>query len=200
MQLLKIKTTPIEYEIKIEHAELKQSQEQPRAERRTENAKLDINTRDTQMRVDSSRMRRNLNMKPNSEFIGENADKGVQNAMQKSAEYAQIGKQLSQIQNGAKVSDVYRNKLLNELVSDSNVNVQVTQLGDPDITWTPPTIDLSYIKGDITTEWQVNKSEMEYVPGRFHMDIIQMPKVSIEYVGGPRYVPASADPNYEGEK
>lgn len=192
MQLLKITSTPIEYEIKIEHAELKKAE--------TEMAQLKIKTQQAQMKINNAEMRRNLNMRNNDEFVRQNATNGVQNAMQKTSEYAQLGKQLSQIHNGTNVSDIFRNKMLNEAVAAAQQTPQYVQLGNPDITWTPPKIDLSYIKGVDSEPWQTNKSNMEYVPGRFHMDIIQLPKVSIEYLGGAVYVPKSSDPNYEAKE
>lgn len=192
MQLLKITTTPIEYEMKIEHAKFEKADPME-----FHNGEIQIKTHNTQMRADSSQMRRNLGMQNNDEFIKSNANRGMQNAMQKTAEYTQMGKQLSQIHNGTKVSDIYRNKMLNEAVAASQQMVEYVQLGDPKMTWTPPKIDLSYIKNDDTRQYQTTKSNMEYVPGRFHMDIIQLPKVSIEYVGEAMYVPASSAPGYE---
>lgn len=193
MQLLKITTTPIEYKLEIEHAKLEKTSP-------TENAQLNIKTQNAQMRVDSPQMRANLNRRNNDEFVRKTANDGIQNAMQKTNEYAQMGKQLSQISNKTSVSDIYRNKMLNEATSNASQTVQYVQLGNPDITWTPPKIDLSYIKGYDSTPYQTAKSNMEYVPGRFHMDIIQLPKVSIEYTGGVRYVPSSSDPNYVPEE
>ena len=46
-------------------------------------------------------------------------------------------------------------------------------------------------------EWAMSKNELEFVPGRFKMEITQFPEVNIEYTGGFMYVPASADPEYE---
>lgn len=54
---------------------------------------------------------------------------------------------------------------------------------------------------DISADFLRNEqSKIEYVPGRFHMDIIQYPKVEFEYIGGFNYVPKSSDPDYEGEE
>lgn len=192
MQLLKITTTPIEYEMKIEHAKFEKVNPME-----FNDAQVQIKTQNAQMKIDSSQMRRNLNMRNNDEFVKQNADRGMNNAMQKTAEYTQLGKQLSQVHNGTKVSDVFRNKMLNEAVSAAQQSPEYVQLGDPTFTWSPPKIDLSYIKNDDTRQYQTAKSNMEYVPGRFHMDIIQLPKVSIEYVGDAMYVPASSAPDYE---
>ena len=39
---------------------------------------------------------------------------------------------------------------------------------------------------------------MEFTPGDIEISVTQQPDVIIKYVGGPLYVPPSADPNYEG--
>ena len=36
-----------------------------------------------------------------------------------------------------------------------------------------------------------------FTPPDFELEILEMPKVIIKYVGGPIYIPKSADPNYE---
>ena len=43
---------------------------------------------------------------------------------------------------------------------------------------------------------KVLNGNYEFIPGNIEMSITQHPDVLIEYVGGPIYVPPSADPNY----
>lgn len=38
---------------------------------------------------------------------------------------------------------------------------------------------------------------LRFSPPSFEIEILEMPKVIIKYVGGPIYIPRSADPNYE---
>ena len=41
------------------------------------------------------------------------------------------------------------------------------------------------------------RPESEFIPGDIEFTVTQRPEVRIKYVGGPIYVPPSADPNYE---
>jgi hypothetical protein len=41
----------------------------------------------------------------------------------------------------------------------------------------------SSVNADWNTEWNSSRREMEFVPGRFQMEITQYPKVTIEYLG-----------------
>ena len=44
---------------------------------------------------------------------------------------------------------------------------------------------------------QVMPQSAVYVPGELAINVEQYPKVEIEYVGEPLYVPPSANPSYE---
>jgi hypothetical protein len=41
------------------------------------------------------------------------------------------------------------------------------------------------------------RSNFEFVPGKIEFIVKQMPRLEIEYLGGPIYFPRSSDPNYE---
>ena len=46
-------------------------------------------------------------------------------------------------------------------------------------------------------DWRVNQTKFEFIPGDIEISVKQKPEVIIKYIGGPLYVPPSADPNYE---
>ena len=43
---------------------------------------------------------------------------------------------------------------------------------------------------------RMNNAKFEFIPGDIEITVKQQPDVIIKYVGGPLYVPPSADPNY----
>ena len=43
----------------------------------------------------------------------------------------------------------------------------------------------------------MEQGNFKFIPGDIQLSITQQPDVLIEYIGGPLYVPPSADPNYE---
>ncbi len=47
--------------------------------------------------------------------------------------------------------------------------------------------------------WEPYQSKFDYVPGSIKVNFTQYASINIEYTGGPLYVPASADPNFEAE-
>ena len=44
---------------------------------------------------------------------------------------------------------------------------------------------------------RMNQMQFTFVPGDIEFKVTQQPDVVIKYIGGPLYVPPSADPNYE---
>ena len=54
---------------------------------------------------------------------------------------------------------------------------------------------------DINIDWEnINSSVVEFVPGNIEFIVKEHPRVEIEYVGEPIYVPPSANPAYVAPK
>jgi len=66
-----------------------------------------------------------------------------------------------------------------------------------EISCEPAQLDINYNPGDVSADWQIKDTSYVFQPGSFHMKIVEYPDTDIEYLGGPLYVPPSADPNYE---
>lgn len=196
MSLLKITTTPIEYEIKVERAKLRTKSNDPqsiedyqetarqiRGQSRVNRAvtpqnvaRLDESTQKTESFQNAARMR--TAGKPvateTSNLVTDKIANASETAMQTAGVEASADKQVN-FSSGL-TDDT-------EFIIDEDMFVN--------------SYDLSGMTSTLPQEWTVTKNDMEFVPGRFQMDIVQLPKVSIEYTGGFQYVPASADPNYE---
>lgn len=55
-------------------------------------------------------------------------------------------------------------------------------------------IDFGVIQNNVPGSGQTGKT---FIPPNFEIEILEMPKVIVKYVGGPIYIPRSANPNYE---
>lgn len=194
-QLLQITTVPIEYKFEIEHSRLQYKQaENPSADMRQSPARLNLNSENIKVRIDTMDMRRSLGFQTSMDVAVNSKEQGLKNVQQFMDNQAYIGRQMSQIQDGVKIGDVVKQKMLQQPES----YMAFLPSAGPNISWTPAKLDVSYQKGDLGFDWNINKNIMEYIPGKFHMNIVQYPRVQVEYVGDPNYVPPSADPNYEG--
>ena len=196
MQLLQITTTPMKYELEIEHAKLEHQQEfMSEAKMTTTAPKLSIQSSNAEVQIDTYEARKSLGLQRIGDFIDMEAQNGKDSINQKTREYVEIGKEMSNIHENATIPSIYQQKMLSEATSGSLYTAFLPSSG-ADISWKPAEISMSYDAGDISTDWQIAQNTMSYVPGSVRMKILEYADVNIEYLGGPMYVPPSADPNY----
>ena len=194
MQLINITSTPIEYKINIEPGRLEMKQADNARQKMTSfPSELSIQSRNVEVRLDSTRMRASLNLRNPGEFARYYGSQGMQTAYENIGDRVQFGNQISQIQDGVSISQVVQQKMLEQPMTYTTF---IPSAGI-DISWQPQQLNLDYQPTQLEFDWQTMKNSMEYVPGKYQMDILQYPKVQIEYLGTPTYVPPSADPNYE---
>ena len=79
----------------------------------------------------------------------------------------------------------------------TNVNVQFLPSVGPDISWDPAQLNIRYEMDKLNFNWRVNQPSFSFTPGDIEISVTQQPDVIIKYVGGPLYVPPSADPAHE---
>lgn len=194
MQLINITSTPIEYKINIEAARLEMKQsDNPRYQMTQNQGKMNIDAKNIQVRLDSTRLRESLNLRDPGAFARYYGSQGRQTAYENIGERVQFGNQMAQIKDGVSISQLVQQKALQQ---PTTYTTFIPSAGW-DISWQPQELNLDYQPTEMNFDWQVQKNVMEYVPGKYQMDILQYPKIEIEYLGTPTYVPPSSDPNYE---
>lgn len=195
MQLLRITSIPIQYQIQIERARLEMSTEGNISSKVNHRpAQLRTKSRNIQMRMDSTEMHADLDIKSVGRRIYEAAQQRKQAGQAKTAEYAADARKLEQP--GVDIKQIVADKLFNQ--QPSSKLVFIPSVG-PAISWQPNDLQIQYDPGELDFDWEVVRNTMDYVPGKFRMSILQYPKVQIEYLGEPAYVPPSANPNYQKE-
>lgn len=190
-QLLRITSTPIKYELEVEHPKLEIKRENPSAIVDTKPAKLTItNMKDTSVNISTYQARKSLGIMDFADFTAQNAAESQQALTKQIGEYVQIGNQTSQIQDGVTVGDIYRSKMLDS----TNYQLYTAYLpsGGADLTWNPAQLDMNYQPGDVSVDWDVSANEFNFIPGSIRMKVTQLASVNIEYLGGPLYFPPSA--------
>ena len=195
MQLLKITSIPIQYQIQIERARLEMRTEgnlDATVNRRP--SQLQTRSRNIQMRQDSTEMFASLDIKSIGRRIQEAAQQRKQAGMELTGQYAMDANKLGQ--KDMDISQIVADKLFSRAESLDSKLVFLPSVG-PAITWQPSDLQNSYDPGAVDFDWEVVRNAMDYVPGKFKMDILQYPKVQIEYLGEPNYVPRSSAPDYQ---
>lgn len=197
MQLLSIHTIPLQYEIHCEPSrlEMKDASAQPVATATTQTPKLTQHSTNSQIQMDSYDMRKAFGLLNATDFAKSRAEKGLQNIQEVTQDYVDVGKQLAHIEKGITISDIVKQKSLQQ---PSYVTVFLPN-GGTKISWTTAQVENQYNPGSATYSWNGSHPEYHYIPGSFSMEITQWPRVEIQYLGGFNYVPPSANPNYKQE-
>lgn len=192
-QVLQITTTPIEYKLEMESSRLEYNQaDNARVDVTQRPARLNMESQNIQVRIDTMDMRRSLGFETNTDRARNGAQRGRENLGRFMSEQTQTGNSLARIEDGVKIADVVRQKMEQQ----PEYYTAFLPSEGPKISWVPAQLKKDYQAGDINFDWQTMRNVLEYVPGRFQMNITQYPKVEIMYTGRPMYIPPSSDPEY----
>lgn len=193
MQLLQIKSTPMKYELEVENAKLEYQQDgNPSARVETVPSELTMQSKNIEVRIDTYEARKSLGIIKIGDSIAQNAQKGIEHINSQTKEYVEIGKAMGNIQDGTTIADIYRQKMFQQ----PELYTAFLPSGGADISWSPAQLDVKYKPGDVSLDWQIKDTAYNYQPGSVRMKIVEYAHVDIEYLGGPMYVPPSADPDF----
>lgn len=196
-QLLRISTTPMKYELEVEHSKLEYKQTEPSASVETKPAKLSIDSRtNTSVNIDTYEARKSLGIMDSVDFAKTNAMESRQALTKQIGEYREIGNEISNIHNGVSIADIYRSKM-----TDSSYQLYTAFLpsGGAELSWNPAQLNMSFEPSDVSIDWNIEENAFNFIPGSVRMKITQMSSVNIEYIGGPLYFPPSAREKITGE-
>lgn len=193
-QFLKITTVPIQYELKINNARLEHHSSKAELEIRRNKGGLSIKSRPVKLNLDTFEARNSV-VPTTARAVSQAAAKGKEAAYSATAQMAQEGQLMLKADIG------------NDALSTIFAQRAQVPTGDFQLAFTPSEpVDISYEAPDLTINYEMDKlnfdlkianGNFEFIPGDIEMSITQHPDILIEYIGGPIYVPPSADPNYE---
>lgn len=196
--LIEIKTVPIEIEMKVTDAKLEYTRGTADLEISRANGGLSIRSRPIRLNLDTFEARNSV-VPTTMRSIEQYAQKGQESAYEATAIYAQQGQLLL----NAKIGQ----ELVTQFAADAqarniktNVGLQFLPSVGPEISWTPAEMTIHYEMDKLNFDWRMNQPQFKFTPGDIEISVKQQPDVIIKYVGGPLYVPPSADPNYEPEE
>lgn len=193
-QLIKITSVPIQYELKINNARLEYSRSRAELEISRNDGGLSIKSRPVKLNLDSTEARNSV-VPTTARSVAQTAQAGKEAAYSATAQMAQEGHLLL----NAKIGEDVIGQIMQQRTA--------APTGEFQLGFTPSApVDISYEAADLTINYEMDKlnfdlkianGNFEFIPGNIEMSITQHPEVQIEYIGGPIYVPPSADPNYE---
>ena len=192
--LIEITTVPIQIEMKTTHAKLEYVRGTAEMEISRDKGGLQIKSRPIRVNIDTFEARNSITPTL-ARSIEQNAQKGQQAASTATATFAQEGKLMMETKLGEEVIT----KLAKDAYKDNIREVAMDFLPSvgPEITWDVGEMNIRYEMDKLNFDWKVNPTKFEFVPGDIEIYVKQKPEVIIKYIGGPLYVPPSADPDYE---
>ncbi len=191
--LLQITTVPAQYEYQIERARLELSQPMPQVERVTQRASLNMRQESGRLEMNSVRRRSDMGFKGVVEGAEDEAAKGFDVGQDATATYAEIGNQLAKISQNTNIPDT----LWGQSSLHNKGELVLMPLSPVEIQYVPAKVHTSYNPGSIRADWNINKAQLDFVPGSFSLVFSQHASINFEYIGGFNYVPPSAAPDFE---
>ena len=196
MQVIEIKTTPGKYELEVTPAKLEYDNDTVRDMHvQTTPSTLKIDAKNTSVKIDSYESRKSIGLMTMGDRISYEANRGKQNAAEKTRKYVNIGQQMSNIHEGANIPSIIAQKRLAE-TNPQLVTAFFPSVG-PNISWEPNELNMDYKPAEVDINWQELDRSMTYIAGSVKFNVVQRASVDIEYVGGPNYFPKSSAPDAE---
>lgn len=192
--LIEITTVPIQIEMKTTNAKLEYARGTAEMEVSRDKGGLQIKSRPIRVNIDTFEARNSVTPTL-ARSVEQNAQKGVQASYKATATFAQQGELMMKTKLGEEVITKFSKESLLEGVKD--VGLDFIPKGGADITWDPGEMNIKYEMDKLNFDWKINGGSFEFTPGDIELTVTQRPEVIIKYIGGPIYVPPSADPNYE---
>lgn len=197
--LLQITTIPIKIEIKVTNAKYEPSESgverQPKVNITTRNGEFVMQAEPLKLNIDTYQARKSLGFghMNDGDMLKKTAQDGFSIAFQGTARAVSEGDMLAK---GMSPSEI----AINNARAGATVETIMEFLPKEgaDITFDGGTLNIEYQMGSQDFEWDLhNQLPMEFIPGSVELIVRDRPRVEIEYVGDPIYVPPSANPNYE---
>ena len=193
--LIEIKTVPIEIEMKTTNATWEYRRGTAEMEIRREKGGLKINSRPIRVQMDTFEARNSVSPTP-MRSVEQSAQRGRQAAYEATAAYARHGKLLLNAKVGEDVVTHIATEPQQEAMNVT-VNLDFLPKGGVEMDWQAGEMQIRYEMDKLNFDWKVDNASFEFVPADIEISVAQMPDVIIKYVGGPLYVPPSADPDYQ---
>ena len=192
--LIEIQTIPIEIQMKTTNAHLEYARGTAQREVSRDRRGLQIRSQPIRVNIDTFEARSSI-VPTTAQSIQQGAAQGQRAAYEATAVLAQEGRMMME----AKIDQDVIPQLAQQKTVDQPAQLGIQFLPEvgPDISWTGGEKSIRYEMDKLNFDWRMNQMQFTFVPGDIEFKVTQQPDVVIKYIGGPLYVPPSADPNYE---
>lgn len=196
--LIQITSVPIMIEMRSTMASIKRKAQTVDLNiSRSEGGGLKIQSSPIKLSIDTFEARNSISPTP-MRSVEQSAEKGVNAAYEATARMAKEGQMFldAKLSSGKGLDQVIANAAAPKEREFVFARIPTVP---PEISWSDPDISIQYDMEKLNFDWRIAQGDFEFIPGSIEFTVTQRPEVIIEYIGGPIYVPPSADPNFEAE-
>jgi hypothetical protein len=87
--------------------------------------------------------------------------------------------------------------VLQKFNSDISFNFNSFFESESKTSWDKEQVFTEYEMDKLNFDWKMNRPEIKFIPGNIEFIIKEYPRIEINYIGTPIFVPPSSDPNYK---
>lgn len=192
--LIEIQTVPIEIQMKTTRAHLEYARGTAQVEISRDKKGLSIRSQPIQVNIDTFESRNSVTPTTPT-VIQQQAQAGRQAAYEATAVVAREGRMMMEAKIGQDVIPQLAKQ--QTMGQPTELSVEFLPRVGPDIGWDGGELSIRYEMDKLNFDWRMEQMSFTFVPGDIEFTMTQRPDVIIKYVGGPLYVPPSADPDYK---
>lgn len=191
--LLSIKTVPFQYEMQVENAKLQIASPQAGYKMNRQQGKMQMKHTPAQIHIDSSQARASMGLIGVGTAAKQQGERGMSAALQATGQLAEEGNMLMDTRN----QNVFGNIAFARSKSSIDTMLGFIPSTPSQVSFDQHQLSIQYEMDKLSFNWRTsNRPEMEFTPASIDIKIKNYARLEIEYLGGPIYVPKSADPNY----
>ena len=196
--LLEIQSVPISISYKVTPVQVERKNVSAEVEISRDKRGLSIKSRPIKLNIDSFEARNSIS-KTSMRSIEESASQGRQAALSATATFAREGNMMVNIQlDQNTIPNIAAERFNAPLHYDFNIKFIPDQPINMD--WLKGELNFEYEMDKLNFDWATGQNQFQFTPGNVEFVIDEHPRVIIEFVGDPIYVPPSANPNYVDTK
>ena len=192
--LLEIRTIPMSLEMKINKARYEIATTDATFEMTRSKGGLQMQMKPTKLKIDTVEARYSAGIKSAMRSVSDYAKKGMQAAYNATANYAREGNLMLDI-------NIMDNPIpeiaMKKFFSDVSFNLGFIPSVGPDVSWDAGEISMNFVMDDLDFDWNIERPQINFIPGSIEFIISEYPGVEINYIGTPIFVPPSSNPDYK---
>lgn len=178
MQYIDITTTMVKSSLDISYSRLDVKHSfKPEYETERRPSELSIKSEDIKVKLDTSDIRSELNLKNNTDLALDSANRGRQAVYEAIGAAVRKGNEMARISEHVTIADIVRQENIHQpetytvFIPSHKVNMS----------WEPAKLSMHYDPGELKLNWNIKENEIKYVPGHVKLGIERYPRVDIEY-------------------